>query len=209
MKSTIHQWTMATAIVLAALAALAVGALPPAALVQSVTKDVMSILREDKAIQQGDQARARELIETKIAPHFDFERMTSLAVGRAWRTATPEQRTQLTDEFRTLLVNTYANSLAAYKDQTVSFRPAGDPGEQTEVTIRSQINTPGKQPISLNYALAKSAAGEWKVFDVVVADVSLVTSYRSSFASETSSGGIEGLIKALQAKNRAREGPNA
>jgi phospholipid transport system substrate-binding protein len=140
------------------------------------------------------------LIETKVAPHFDFARMTSLAVGRAWQQADAGQRTALTEAFRTLLVRTYANSLTAYRDQTVSFKPSPGKGGD-EVTVRSQINQPGGRPISLDYSLAKSADG-WKVFDVVIADISLVTNYRSSFASEVSKGGVAGLLKALQDKNR-------
>ena len=156
MKANIHQWVMPFAVVIAALVSLAVDSQPPAALVKNVTNDVLTILRQDKDIQKGDHERARQLIETKIAPHFDFERMTRLAVGQPWRTASTEQREQLTKEFRTLLVNTYANALAAYKDQTVSFPSAGGSGGDQEVSVRCQINTPGARPISLDYALARS-----------------------------------------------------
>ncbi len=194
--------------------ALALGASPlsaaqdaaPQKLVQDVTEDVLTILREDKAIQQGDVSKAGALIETKIAPHFDFPRMTQLAVGRAWRQASPDQRETLTGEFRTLLVRTYANALTRFRDQTVSFKPASKGGDDQEVTVHSQIRQPGGQPISLNYSLAKSDAGEWKVFDVVVAEVSLVTNYRTSFASEVQRDGIDGLIRTLQAKNRGNSG---
>jgi phospholipid transport system substrate-binding protein len=173
----------------------------PTALVQGVTDEVLSILREDKALQGGDRKRAIELIETRIAPHFDFSRMTSLAVGRAWQQADDAQREALTKEFRTLLVRTYSNALTSYKDQTVTFKPARGGGNDDEASVHSQINQPGAAPVPLDYRLWRRD-GEWKVYDVVVNNVSLVTSYRGSFASELDSGGIEGLLKALQSKNR-------
>lgn len=172
------------------------------ALVKNVTEEVLSILREDKGIQSGNRQRAVTLIENKVAPHFDFARMTSLAVGRAWREANAEQRKALTEEFRTLLVRTYANSLTAYRDQTVTFKGGSQPGEDGEVTVRSQINQPGNRPIGLDYSLARSAGGGWKVFDVTIASVSLVTNYRGSFATEVDKGGVAGLLRALQEKNR-------
>lgn len=173
----------------------------PEALVKGVTEEVLKILREDKGIQSGNRQRAVSLIETKVAPHFDFARMTSLAVGRPWQQASAEQRKVLVGEFRSLLVRTYANALTSYRDQTVSFKPSPRQGGGDEVTVHSQINKPGGQPISLDYSLA-SAAGDWKVFDVAIAGVSLVTNYRNSFASEVGKGGIDGLIKTLQEKNR-------
>ena len=176
----------------------------PDALVRNVTEEVLSILREDKAIRAGDRQRAVALIEQKVAPHFDFARMTSLAVGRAWRQADEAQRKALTDEFRTLLVRTYANTLTTYRDQTVSFKPLSPARAGDEVTVHSQINKPGSQPIPLDYSLARSADG-WKVFDVVVANVSLVTNYRNSFANEVDKGGVAGLLNALREQNRRRD----
>ena len=176
----------------------------PEALVKNVTDEVLTILREDKSIQSGNRQRAISLIENKVAPHFDFPRMTSLAVGRAWRQADASQRKALTGEFHILLVRTYANSLTAYRDQTVTFKPSVKPGEDGEVTVHSQINKPGAQPIPLDYSLSKSEDG-WKVFDVSVANVSLVTNYRGTFASEVNKGGLDGLLKALQEKNRRLE----
>ncbi|MCG2577258.1 ABC transporter substrate-binding protein [Dechloromonas sp. XY25] len=171
----------------------------PDELVKGVTEEVLSILRQDKGIQSGNKQRAMALIEKKVAPHFDFSRMTSLAVGRAWQQADAKQREALTAEFHTLLVRTYANSLTAYRDQTVSFKPSKQTGD--EVLVRSQINKPGNQPISLDYSLSKSG-NDWKVFDVAIANISLVTNYRGSFASEVEKGGIDGLLKTLQEKNR-------
>lgn len=176
----------------------------PDALVKDVTEEVLSILRKDKGIQSGNRQKAVALIEDKVAPHFDFTRMTSLAVGRAWRQADAGQRKALSGEFRTLLVRTYANALTAYRDQTVSFQPSSKPGADGEVTVHSQINKPGARPISLDYSLAKSDDG-WKVFDVSIANVSLVTNYRSTFAEEVGKGGLDGLLKSLQDKNRRLE----
>jgi len=173
----------------------------PEALVKNVTEEVLTILRNDKDIQAGNLQRAAALIENKVAPHFDFARMTSLAVGRSWRQANADQRKALIGEFRTLLVRTYANSLTAYRNQTVSFKPAPAKSAGNEVTVRSQINNPGGQAVSLDYNLARSG-GDWKVFDVTVADVSLVTNYRSTFSSEVRTSGVDGLIKSLQEKNR-------
>lgn len=174
----------------------------PEALVRSVTEEVMSILREVKGIASGNVQRATALIEKKVAPHFDFLRMTRLAVGHGWQQIGAEQRQALADEFHTLLVRTYANSLTAYREQSVSFKAATRPaGDSNEVTVRSQINKPGAAPIPLDYSLNKSDDG-WKVFDVIVANVSLVTNYRSSFADEINKGGVDRLLKALQEKNR-------
>lgn len=173
----------------------------PESLVKNVTEEVLTILRNDKDIQAGNRQRAMALIETKVAPHFDFARMTSLAVGRPWQQANADQRKALIGEFRTLLVRTYANSLTAYRNQTVSFKPSPAKAAGDEVTVRSEINNPGGQAVSLDYSLARSDGG-WKVFDVAIANVSLVTNYRSTFASEVGKGGVDGLIKSLQEKNR-------
>jgi len=169
-----------------------------------VTEEVLAILRENKGIQADNPKGAIALIENKVAPHFDFTRMTNLAVGRSWNQADPEQRKALTEEFRTLLVRTYANSLTAYRDQTVSFKPSSGSSASGEVTVRSQINNPGSRPIPLDYSRAKSE-DDWKVYDVTIAGVSLVTNYRSSFAAELDKGGLNGLLKSLQEKNRRNE----
>jgi phospholipid transport system substrate-binding protein len=173
----------------------------PDALVKTVTDEVLDIIRKDKDIQAGSTKRAIELVEQKVLPHFNFARMTALAVGKDWRRATPEQQKMLTDEFRDLLVRTYSNALTAYRNETVDYRPFKlQPGE-TDVTVRTQIHQPGaRQPIKLDYSLERNGNG-WKVYDVVVAGVSLVTNYRSSFATEIRNGGIDGLIKTLKAKN--------
>jgi phospholipid transport system substrate-binding protein len=180
----------------------------PDALVKSVTDEVLDIIRKDKDIKAGSTKRAIELVEQKVLPHFNFSRMTALALGKDWRQATPEQQKVLTDEFRDLLVRTYSNALTAYKNETVDYRPFKmQPGE-TDVTVRTQIHQPGaRQPITLDYSLEKNG-NAWKVYDVVVAGVSLVTNYRSSFATEVRNGGIDGLIKTLKAKNSSLEAAN-
>ena len=200
---------------LAALAALALfapnfaraDAATPDVLVKSVTNDVLDIVRKDKDIQAGDSRKAAQLIETKILPNFDFNRMTALAVGRDWRSASPEQQKALGDEFRTLLVRTYANALTQYRDQSIDFKPFKGKAEDTEATVRTEVKQPGAKAIPIDYSLRKDDAGAWKVFDVVVGGVSLVTSYRDQFRQQVASGGIDGLIKSLQEKNKAPAPP--
>lgn len=173
------------------------------ALVRQVTDEVLTTLRADKAVQ-GNRQRAIELIQTRIAPHFDFERMTALAVGRTWRQIEPAKRQALADEFRTLLIRTYSNALAAYKDQTVTFKPTRPTGEPDEAVVHSQVEQPGAPPVPIDYRLHRKGA-EWKVYDVIVNNVSLVTTYRGSFATELNTGGVEGLLESLRARNRSLE----
>jgi len=177
----------------------------PDALVKSVTEEVLDVIRKDKDIKAGSTRRAIELVEQKVLPHFNFSRMTALAVGKDWRQASPAQQKELTEAFKELLVRTYSNALIAYKNETVDYKPFRmQPGE-TDVTVRTQIHQPGaRQPITLDYSLEKNG-NAWKVYDVVVAGVSLVTNYRSSFATEVRNGGIDGLIKTLRTKNSSLE----
>jgi len=142
------------------------------------------------------------LIEAKIAPHFDMDRMTALAAGRAYRQATPEQRKRLSDEFKSLLIRTYANALNQYRDQTISYEPLRAEPNANEVTVRTQVNRPGQTPVSIDYSMEKTPSG-WKAYDVIVGGVSLVTNYRDEFTQQVRQGGIDGLIKALVAKNAA------
>ena len=184
----------------AALAPLALGQEAPDAMVKRVTQETVGIIKSDPKIQAGDQARIREVIETKLLPNFDFERMTALAMGRNWRTATPEQQKQLVDQFRTLLVRTYSGALNQYRDQTFDFKPLrAEPGA-TDVIVKTEAMRQGQQPVQLDYGMTRKD-GTWKVYDVIVGGVSLVTNYRDEFASQIQSGGIDGLIKALNAKN--------
>jgi phospholipid transport system substrate-binding protein len=180
----------------------------PDALVKRVAEDVLSTIRSDKDLQAGNQAKVKQLIETKLAPHFDFARMTALAVGRNWRTATPEQQQQLTDQFRTLLVRTYSGALTGYRDNTMDYKPLRmNPGD-SEVIVRTEVRRPGQAPVQIDYNMTKTPEG-WKAYDVVVAGVSLVTNYRDEFNDIFRNSGIEGLIKALDAKNKGPAPPPA
>jgi phospholipid transport system substrate-binding protein len=182
--------------------ALSAGAgVAPDALVRDVTNDVLSIVRQDQSIQAGDTRRVVDLVEEKVLPHFNFRRMTMLAVGRDWRQASAEQQTQLVEAFRTLLVRTYSNSLTQYRNQVIGFKPFRMAAGDTTVRVQTEVRQAGAQSINIDYALEKTDAG-WKVFDVVVAGVSLVTNYRGTFAQEIRVGGIEGLIRSLSAKNQ-------
>ncbi|MEO1766662.1 MlaC/ttg2D family ABC transporter substrate-binding protein [Thiobacter aerophilum] len=174
--------------------------LPPDELVKSVASEVMNIIKSDKDIQKGDQKKIYALVDAKVLPHFDFTRMTRLAVGRYWREATPEQQQRLTKEFRDLLVRTYAMSLANYKNQTIEYKPLRVGPNDTDVTVKTVVIEPGRQPIPIDYQMVKTADG-WKVYDITVEGVSLVVNYRSSFAQEIQQGGIERLIHALAEKN--------
>jgi len=180
----------------------------PDALVKRVTDEVLSIVRSDKDIQQGDTRKAVELVEAKVLPHFNFTRMTALAVGKDWNKATPEQKKKLAKEFETLLVRTYSNALTAYKNQTVVYKPLRMQPGDTDVLVRTEIRQPGQQAIQLDYGVEKHEAG-WKVYDVVVAGISLVTNYRETFAQEVRNGGIDGLIASIAAKNKQIESAKA
>lgn len=173
----------------------------PDALVKRISSEVLDTAKNDKDIQAGNQKKVMDLVETKILPYVDFQKMTSLAAGRYWRDATPEQQKQLSTEFRTLLIFTYSGALSQVKDQTVEFKPMrASPGD-TEVEVRSQVNQQRGEPIQLNYRVAKTDAG-WKIYDINVLGAWLVEAYKGTFASEISKGGIDGLIKTLSEKNK-------
>ena len=174
----------------------------PDALVKRISQEVVDIAKADKEIQGGNQKRVLDLVETKILPSVDFQRMTSLAAGRFWREATPDQQKQLTDEFRSLLVYTYSGAIAQIRDQRVEFKPVRMEPTDTEVEVRSQVvQSRGGEPIQLNYRLEKLPAG-WKIYDVNVLGAWLVETYKSTFAAEIGKNGIDGLIKTLAEKNR-------
>jgi phospholipid transport system substrate-binding protein len=174
----------------------------PDALVKRISQEVLDAAKSDKDIQSGNAKRILDLVETKILPHVDFQRMTALAAGRFWREATPEQQKQLTNEFRTLLVYTYSGAISQVKDQKVEFKPMRADPADTEVEVRSQVVQPrGGEPIQLNYRLEKAASG-WKIYDVNVLGAWLVETYKGNFASEINKGGIDGLIKTLTEKNK-------
>lgn len=173
----------------------------PDALLRRISDEVIETLRKDKSLQAGDPSRVTALVEEKILPHFDSLRATQMAAGRAWRQATEEQRRRLAHEFRTLLVRTYSGALAGYRDQHIEFMPLRARADEDDVTVRSRIRQAGAEPVGVEYDVARSASG-WKVYDVRIAGISLVATYRSAFAEEVRNHGIEGLIATLAAKNR-------
>lgn len=176
--------------------------LAPDVLVKTITQEVVTILKQDKDIQAGDPKKVSLLIETKILPHFNFTRMTRIAMARNWRLASPEQQKELIEEFRTLLVRTYSTALAGYRDQQVDFKPLRAKPGDTEATVKTEVKQPNSpQPVTIDYEMEKTPGG-WKVYDVKVGGVSLVTTYRETFAAEVKERGVEGLIKSLAAKNR-------
>jgi phospholipid transport system substrate-binding protein len=174
----------------------------PDVMVKNVANDVLEIVRKDKDIQTGNTRKAVDLVEAKVLPHFNFVRMTSLAVGKDWRQASPAQQKTLIDEFHTLLVRTYSKALTEYRNQTIEYKPLKMQPGDTDVTVRTQIHQSGAKPVQIDYNLEK-ADGGWKVYDISVGGVSLVTNYRSSFAEEVSANGIDGLIKSLRGKNQS------
>ncbi|MHB9087014.1 MAG: MlaC/ttg2D family ABC transporter substrate-binding protein [Thiobacillus sp.] len=174
--------------------------IPPDVLARTTTQEVITILKQDKDLQRGDLTRVHQLVEAKILPNFDFNRMTQLALGRHWSRANAKQKQELVTEFRNLLVRTYSSSLTAFTDQTIDFKPFAMKPADTDVTVRSEIRQPGGQPIPINYSFYKTAFG-WKVYDVTIDGVSLITNYRSSFASTIRQSGIDGLIKTLAAQS--------
>ena len=174
----------------------------PDALAKKVTEDVLTVIRADKDIQAGNTKKVLDLVEAKVLPHFDFVRMTRLAVGVPWRQASSAQQQSLTNEFRALLVNTYTTAFTQYRDQKIEYRPFKLQPADTEVVVRSSIKqTGGADPIDVNYSMEKTDQG-WKVYDVVIAGISLVQNYRSSFNTEIQKSGIDGLIATLANKNK-------
>jgi phospholipid transport system substrate-binding protein len=172
----------------------------PDAMVKRVSQDVLQTIKSDPKIQSGDQARIREVMESKLAPNFDFERMTALAMGRNWREATPEQQKRLTVEFKTLLVRTYSGALTQYRDQTIDYKPLRADPNAADVLVRTEVIRQGQPPVQIDYGMEKKD-NAWKAYDVVVGGVSLVTNYRDEFTEQVRAGGIDGLIKTLAAKN--------
>jgi phospholipid transport system substrate-binding protein len=191
---------------LAASAALAQGAAPDA-LVKGVTQDVLGVIKRDRDIQAGNQKKTVALVEEKVLPHFNFARMTALAMGQNWRKATPEQQQALIEQFRTLLVRTYSTALSSYRNQAIDFKPLRAQTSDTDVMVRSEVKQPGAEPVSIDYSMEKTPDG-WKVYDVAVGGVSLVTTYRDTFTNEVRTNGVDGLIKALADKNRQLETKN-
>ncbi len=176
----------------------------PDALVKKISDEVIEIIKQDKDIRAGNQKKINELVDAKVLPHFNFSHMTALAVGRNWPKANAEQQKLLTSEFRNLLVRTYSSALTTYKNQMIEFKPLRAAAGDTDVTVRTQVKQPGTEPVSIDYGMEKTPAG-WKVYDVVVGGVSLVTNYRETFNAEIRDGGVDGLIKSLARKNSSLE----
>ncbi len=172
----------------------------PDVLIKTTAEEVLAIVRQDKDMRAGDQKKILALVDAKVVPHFDFTRMTQLAVGKYWKDANPEQKQALVREFRNMLVRTYTKVFTVYRDQTVEVRPFKMTADVTEATIKTSINKPGAPPIMVNYEMKKTADG-WKAFDVISEGASLVTIYRGTFTSEIQEKGIDGLIKTLSDKN--------
>src|SRR5712664_1496119 len=177
--------------------------LMPDVLVKNVTLEVVELIAKDREIR-GNRNKLVQLIDAKVLPHFNFGAMTALAMGQGWNKANPDQKKRLTEEFRTLLVRTYASALAAYSEQKFDFRPLRAKETDTDVTVQVRVLQPGAQPVPIDYSMEKTAAG-WKVYDVMVGGVSLVANYRTEFNNVVRESGIDGLIKNLNAKNRTVE----
>lgn len=176
----------------------------PDALIQQLSTEMIDQVKQDKAVQSGDIGRIIELVDTKVMPHVNFQRMTASAVGRHWRTATPEQRQRLQDEFKILLVRTYAGALTQVKDQTVQLKPMRAAPEDLEVVVRTEVKGKGQgqgQPLRIDYRLEKAESG-WKIYDINVLGVWLVDLYKSNFAQEIGDKGIDGLIAKLSERNK-------
>jgi phospholipid transport system substrate-binding protein len=178
----------------------AVAQTTPDALIKQVSTEVIDTIKADKSLQGGEVGKIVTLVDTKVMPHVNFQRMTASAVGRNWRTATPEQQKRLQEEFKTLLVRTYAGALTQVKDQTVQLKPMRAAAEDTEVVVRTEVKGKG-DPIQLDYRLEK-ADGGWKIYDVNVLGVWLVEQYRNQFAQDINAGGIDGLIAKLAERNK-------
>ena len=176
----------------------------PDALVRDLSNDVLAAIKADKQLASGDVNRVNKLIDEKVLPYVDFQKMTQLAVGRGWRQATPEQRATLTREFRTLLVRTYAGALSQVTDHQLKMRPFRAQPNDTDVLVGTNIVASRGDPIQLDYRLEKTDAG-WKIYDVNILGVWLVENYKTQFASQLNSGGVDGLIKTLSDRNKQLE----
>lgn len=174
----------------------------PDVLVKTVTLEVVDLIAKDKEIKAGNRAKLIRLIDARVLPHFNFSAMAALAAGQNWNKANPEQKKRLTEEFKTLLVRTYASALAAYSGQKFDFRPLRAKPTDTDVTVNVRVLQSGAQPVAIDYSMEKTAAG-WKVYDVMVGGVSLVVNYRTEFSTMVREVGIDGLIRNLQVKNRS------
>jgi phospholipid transport system substrate-binding protein len=194
-------WLTAATLGLSAVFAHAQAAKAPDALIKEVSSDVLNAVKADKSIKQGDVNKVIALVDAKVMPHVNFQRMTASAVGRYWRQATPEQQKRLQEEFKILLVRTYSGALAQVQDQTVELKPMRSGADDKEVVVKTEIRGRG-DPVQLDYRL-ENVGGEWKVYDINVLGVWLVENYRNSFSQEIGANGIDGLITKLTERNKA------
>ncbi len=186
----------------AAAASANLNAAAPDELIRSVSNDVLAQIKGDKAIQAGDISKIAALVDQKIMPYVDFQRMTASAVGRSWRSATPAQQSKIQAEFKTLLVRTYAGALSQVRNHTIDVKRLRAAPSDTEVVVKSELKSGSQQPIALDYRLEKTAQG-WRVYDMNVMGVWLIETYRADFGSVINAGGIDSLISKLQERNAA------
>jgi len=200
-KFNVARWVLVMAMLAGiSVPSLAADAIPPDALIRQISVDVMEAVKSDKAIQGGDVQKIIAIVDSKVMPHVNFQRMTATAAGHFWRQATPQQQARLQDEFKTLLVRTYAGALTEVKDQTIGVKRLRASPEDVEVVVRTEVRGRG-DPIQLDYRMEKSADG-WRIYDVNVLGIWLADQYRNSFAQEIGANGIDGLIKALADRNK-------
>lgn len=197
------KWCMACAMWL--VSSVAFAGMAPDQLVKKTADDVLDVIKSDKDIQAGNQQKIFALAEEKILPNFDFDKVSRMVLGKNWTKATPEQQASFQAEFKTLLLRTYANALSKYKNQTIEYKPFHLESGAETATVKTAIQQPGGQPIAVDYTLSKKGE-DWKVFDIVIESVSLVTNYRSQFAQEIRQNGLDSLNKKLAEKNKAATG---
>lgn len=196
-------WVVAASFMLVSLSAMA--GLTPDQLVKKTADDVIDVIKNDKDIQAGNQQKIFDLAEEKILPNFDFEKVSRLVLGKNWTNASAEQKTAFQGEFKTLLLRTYATALSKYKNQVIEYKPFRMEAGADAATVKTAIQQPGGEPIGVDYTLSKKGE-DWKVYDIVIEGVSLVTNYRSQFAQEIRQNGLDSLIKKLSDKNKAATG---
>ena len=187
------------------ISATAFAAMPPQELVKETSQRMIKALQQEKTDLKKNPARVTQLVNEIVLPHFDFERMSKLALGHYWRRADESQQKDFTDQFRTLLVRTYRSALTEYRDQTITFLPFTDNPDSGDVTVKTEVEQPGGTSIPIDYRL-HLGGGEWKVYDVIIDGISLVINYRSSFSSEIRQSGIAGLIDKLRKRNKDDNG---
>ncbi len=198
-----RNWWLASAMWL--FSGLAMAGMAPDQLVKKTADDVIEVIKSDKDIQAGNQQKIFALAEEKILPNFDFEKVSRMVLGKNWTKATPEQKSAFQAEFKTLLLRTYATALSKYKNQTIEYKPFRMENDADSATVKTAIQQSGGDPISVDYTLSKKA-DDWKVYDIVIEGVSLVTNYRSQFAQEIRQNGLDSLNKKLADKNKAATG---